>query len=124
MASPPLVNTLVEKSPTKVDQQDRGMALEEPKHWPAATRRNEQPSEVVPNANSPVKLSPWPRQRRALPDAGHHPSRSPSALFRGLVRGLAATKRFIFAENKNLHEGYVPNYRCASSVPPHPVPFV
>jgi hypothetical protein len=117
MASLRLVDPLAETSPTKVDQDNRlGLGLEEPKRAPTATatatttRRNERERDPALN------LSPWPRQRsHGLHHS--HPSR-PSAL----VRALTATKHFFFAEDKTLQEGYIPNYRCASS--PHSIPFV
>jgi len=123
MASLRLINPLAEKSPTKVDQDNSHLGLEEPKRerergpTPTATTRNEQLSIADP---PPVNLSlrGWPRSH-GLQHDGSRPSR-PSAL----VRALAATKRFFFAEDKTLQEGYIPNYRCASSVPPHPIPFV
>lgn len=118
MASLSLSDPLTEKSPTttKVDQDSSPLDLENPKRRLTATRRNEQLSAADPNA---FDLSPWPRQRHhGLQHGGGRPS-APSAF----VRALAATKRFFFAEDKTLHEGYIPNYRCASSLPPHPIPL-
>lgn len=118
MASLSLSNPLAEKSPTNVDQDSclgLGLGLEEPIRGSPATRQNEQPSVVDPNAHPPLKLklSPWPRQRHGQPDHRSGPS--------ALVRGLAAIKHFFFGEDKTLHEGYIPNYRSASSVPPNPL---
>ena len=127
MASLPLINPLAEKSPANVDQHQHssglsnGLGLEEPKRGPTATTRSrgEQPppSVVDPNISLSVKLSPRPRPRQ-------RPRR------RGGLRGggggasrLPAIKRFFF-EDETLDGGYIPNYRCASSVPPHLIPFV
>lgn len=109
------INPLEEKSPTKVEQ-DNG--LERPKcpSRPenrrlavARVRRNEQ-SSGNPDAYPPVYWSAGRRKHHQRRVTHSRPSCWPPAL----VRVLAATRRFIFAEDKTLHEGYTPNYRCAS----------
>lgn len=115
MGSLPLIEqSAEERSPTKVVR--NGLGGEDANtpgrldgNRPAASKRNEQLLDTYP----PVKvgtLSRLPCRRRHGGTGTGRPNL--------LVRGLAATRQFFFDEDKTLHEGYVPNYRCISSLSP------
>lgn len=115
MGSLPLIEqSAEERSPTKVVR--NGLGGEDANtpgrldgNRPAASKRNEQLLDTYP----PVKvgtLSRLPCRRRHSGTGTGRPNL--------LVRGLAATRQFFFDEDKTLHEGYVPNYRCISSLSP------
>lgn len=105
-----------ERSPTKIVHNSGGEDADSPDRLdnsrPAATsRRSERPSDNF-DAYPPVKVSVPPHRRRGgLRGGGAPPS---------LIHGLAATRRFFLDEDKTLHEEYVPNYRCISSLSPRP----
>ena len=118
MASLPPIEQSAERSPTK----NGGLApeaLEEAKspgrlenRRPAATRQNEPPSDNF-DAYPPVTVSTLPRRRHRPRGGGLRGGGTPPSL----IHGLEATRRFFLDEDKSLREGYIPNYRCISSLP-------
>jgi len=125
MASLPLTDQpAADKSPTKVEHDDSDNSPGSPgrleNRRPAATirQKKDQPSDN-PDAHTLVKSGIRPRRRHAFTGAGGNP---PSSNL--LTRALGATRRFVFAEDKTLHQEYVPNYRCTSSLSLHPNPWL
>ena len=122
MASLPLINPSVvaetSPTPTKVDQDTGGLAgglgLERGPTATATTRRSrsEQALVIDPNISPPINLRP----RRPRRPSQHHHGRGglQNDGSSGFRHALSAIKRFFFAEDKTLREGYIPNYRCAS----------
>jgi hypothetical protein len=118
MTSPLLTNLFADSSPSnlnhhsRLDERNSPRLLDNP--GPAPPERDAHQTNNL-GAYGPLRLSGWPRQPLAFTKDGDRlPSRPPA-----LLRGLATIKHFFFAQDKTLHDGYIPNYRFASSIPLH-----